>query len=61
MIMFQQLLNPNKLEAVANLYLSFRTEYFANSYYIFTVKELNNLRPEFCKSVTTKIYKTYSK
>ena len=58
--MFQQLLNPNKLEAVTNLYLSFRTEYFANSYYIYTVKELKNLRPEIRKSVTTEIYKTYS-
>ena len=58
--MFQQLLNPNKLEAVTNLYLSFRTEYFANSCYIYTVKELKNLRPEIRKSVTTEIYKTYS-
>ena len=58
--MFQQLLNPNKLEAVTNFYLSFRTEYFANSYYIYTVKELKNLRLEIRKSVTTEIYKTYS-
>ena len=32
-----------------------RTEYFANSFFLYTIKEWNNLNPEICKSVSNEV------
>ena len=34
-----------------------RTEYFANSFFLYTIKEWNNLSPEIRKSVSYKVFK----
>ena len=59
--MFQQLINPIKLETVSNFdicLLTFcRSEYFANSFFPYTIKEWNNLSPEIRKSVLLEVLK----
>ena len=42
---FEQVINPMKLETVTTFYMFCRTEYFANSYFLYKIKEWNN-----CKS-----------
>ena len=34
-----------------------RTEYFANSFFPYTINEWNNLSPEICKSVSYEVFK----
>ena len=53
-IMFQQFMNPIKLQAVTNFYW---TEYFANSFFLYTIKEWNNISLEIRKSVSYKVLK----
>ena len=39
------------------LHISFRTEYSANSYFRYTIKEWNNITREIRKSVSNKVFK----
>ena len=39
------------------LHMSFRTKYFTNSFFPYTIKEWNNLSQEICKSVSYEVFK----
>ena len=55
--MFQQLINPIKLEADKLLHMCCRTEYFANPFLPYTTKKWKNLSLEIRKLVSYVISK----
>ena len=56
--MFQQLINSIKLKAVLNFYICLAEQnFFAKSFFLYTIKEWNNLSPEIRKSVLYEIFK----
>ena len=55
--MFQQLVNRQTRSGDKFLHTRCRTEYFANSFFPYTMKEWNNLNPEICESVSYEVFK----